>query len=409
MMNDKFGIMGKILIFENFNFFCILKTESRDLLLWLHILNQKYLYLQKIKLTNFKNYESQTIDFSTKVNCIVGLNGMGKTNMLDAIYYLCMCKSHFGISDSYIERHGATFFRVEGHFKKGRKKYQTVAKVIPKEKKKFELNKVPYDTLAEHIGLFPVVMITPFDTELALEGSEVRRKFLDNTLSQLDPIYLKALIQYNRLLKQRNATLKQFGETRKVENSLLDIFDEQMAEPAGLIHQRRQAFSEQFIPIFQAFYKTISNDQETVNYTYRSHLNDNKLADLLKENRQKDIILQRSTIGIHKDDLTFKIETYPLKKYASQGQTKSFILALKLAQYELLRAQKDCAPLLLLDDIFDKLDKQRVTQLLQLLFEKDFGQIFFTDTHENRLSDILTNFNTDFKRFIINEGKLVIR
>ncbi len=366
------------------------------------------MYIQKIKLTNFKNYESQTVDFSTKVNCIVGLNGMGKTNMLDAIYYLCMCKSHFGVSDSYIKKHKEPFFRVEGHFKKGSKNYQTVAKVIPKEKKTFELNKVPYDTLAEHIGLFPVVMITPFDVELALEGSEVRRKFLDNTLSQLDSTYLKALIQYNRLLKQRNATLKQFGENRKVEHSLLDIFDEQMEAPAVLIHEKRKAFSDLFIPIFQEFYKIISNDQESVNYTYRSHLNDNTLVDLLKENRQKDIILQRSTIGIHKDDLIFKIEDFPLKKYASQGQTKSFILALKLAQYELLRKQKDCSPLLLLDDIFDKLDKQRVTQLLQLLFEKDFGQIFFSDTHENRLSDILTNFNKDFKRFILEEGKVVV-
>ncbi len=364
------------------------------------------MYLKKIKLSNFKNYEIQAIEFSTKVNCIVGLNGMGKTNLLDSIYYLCMCKSHFGVSDSYIKKHETTFFRLEGQFKKGKKGYKTVAKVIPKEKKTIELNDVAYDKLAEHIGLFPVVMITPFDSELALEGSEVRRKFLDNTLSQIDPEYLSSLIQYNRLLKQRNATLKKFAENRKVDHSLIDIFDEQMLGPATLIHEKRAAFSEQFIPIFQEFYSIISNGQEQVNYTYRSHLNEHNYAELLKENREKDVILQRSTTGIHKDDLIFKIEKFPLKKYASQGQMKSFILALKLAQYELLRREKDCAPLLLLDDIFDKLDKQRVKQLLQLLFDKDFGQIFFTDTHENRLVDILAQFDTEFKQFIINFGEV---
>jgi len=336
------------------------------------------LYLKKIKLTNFKNYETQTVDFSEKVNCIVGLNGMGKTNLLDAVYYLCMCKSHFGVRDSNIKKHETTFFRLEGQFKKGKKSFKTVAKVIPKEKKIIELNKIAYDKLAEHIGQFPVVMITPFD----------------------------ALIQYNRLLKQRNATLKKFAETRKIDEGLLTIFDEQMKQPAQLIHQKRKAFSVAFIPVFQAFYKIISNDQETVNYTYRSHLNEHEFLALVKENRPKDLILQRSTVGIHKDDLIFKIEGFPLKKYASQGQTKSFILALKLAQYELLRKEKDIAPLLLLDDIFDKLDKQRVTQLLELLFEKEFGQIFFTDTHENRLSDILTKLDTDFKRFIVNFGEI---
>ncbi|MEM6318808.1 MAG: DNA replication and repair protein RecF [Bacteroidota bacterium] len=365
------------------------------------------MFLQKIKLANFKNYESQTIDFSNKINCIVGLNGMGKTNLLDSVYYLCMCKSHFGISDSFIKKHQTDFFRVEGHFRKGKKLLKTVAKVIPKEKKTFELNAVPYERLAEHIGLIPVVMITPYDVELALEGSEVRRKFLDNTLSQLDASYLSALIQYNRILKQRNAALKKMGEVGRVDDSLLDIFDEQLVGPAQLIHQKRKEFSQLFIPLFQNYYKVISGDQESVNYTYRSHLNERTLAELLKENRPKDVVLQRTTVGVHKDDLAFKIEGFPLKKYASQGQMKSFILALKLSQYELLRQQKDCTPLLLLDDIFDKLDKQRVKQLLSLLFENNFGQIFFTDTHENRLTDILKDLNTDFKRFVIESGRVL--
>lgn len=364
------------------------------------------MYLQKIKLSNFKNYELQSVEFSTKVNCIVGLNGMGKTNLLDSIYYICMCKSHFGITDSFVKRHESKFIRIEGQFKKGKKRFKTVAKIIPKEKKEFELNGVVYDKLADHIGTFPVVMITPFDLELVLEGSEIRRKFLDNTLSQIDGEYLNALIQYNRILRQRNATLKKFGESGRVDEGLLDIFDDQLVAPAQLIHEKRTHFSELFIPVFQEYYKIISSDQEQVSYTYRSQLKEQNFKELLKGNRQKDVILQRSTIGVHKDDLQFKIENFPLKKFASQGQTKSFILALKLAQYDLLKKEKNCPPLLLLDDIFDKLDAKRVEHLLKLLFEKDFGQIFFTDTHEDRLSVILDKLEIEHKQFVVKDGEI---
>ena len=331
---------------------------------------------------------------------------MGKTNLLDSIYYLCMCKSHFGTKDAFVLQHEAAFFRLEGHFEKEKKHSKVVAKVIPREKKEIELNGSIYEKLADHIGFFPVVMITPFDAELALEGSEVRRKFLDNTLSQIDAEYLRALLKYNRILRQRNAVLKQFGNTRQIDHKLLDIFDEQMLESTHLIHQKRAAFSEHFIPVFQEYYKLISGNQESVTYTYHSQLSKGNLRDLLRENRQKDVVLQRSNIGIHKDDLIFKIKNFPLKKFASQGQLKSFILALKLAQYELLKKEKNCSPILLLDDIFDKLDKKRVEQLLQLLFEKDFGQIFFTDTHETRLIELLTPLQTDFKQFVIKNGAL---
>jgi DNA replication and repair protein RecF len=332
---------------------------------------------------------------------------MGKTNLLDAVYYLCMCKSHFGVKDNYIKRHQSTFFRLEGHFKKEKKSYKTVAKVIPREKKEFELNDVVYSKLATHIGTFPVVMITPFDIELAMEGSEIRRKFLDNTLSQIDATYLSALMKYNRLLKQRNIALKRMEKMRMVDDGLLDVFDSQLLEPAQLIHQKRAAFNEQFLPIFQEYYAIISKDQEKVSYTYRSQLLEGSLAELLQNNRQKDVLLQRTTVGIHKDDLVFKIEGFPLKKFASQGQLKSFILALKLAQYALLRKEKSCPPLLLLDDIFDKLDRQRAKQLIRLLFERKFGQIFFTDTHKGRLKEILEELNIDFKQFIVKFGEIV--
>lgn len=365
------------------------------------------LYLNEIKLTNFKNYTLQHIEFSPQVNCIVGLNGMGKTNLLDAVYYLCMCKSHFGVSDTVVKQHETSFFRLEGVFVKEKKSFQTVAKVIPKEKKEFECGGVIYEKLADHIGTFPVVMITPFDIELVLEGSEVRRKFMDNTLSQLDPAYLKALMLYNRILRQRNAALKKFGESGSVDHKLLDIFDQQLVAPARLIHEKRKNFCQQFIPLFSQYYKIISNDQEKVDFAYRSALNEKEIEVLLTENRSKDLILQRTSAGLHRDDLNFRIAGYPLKKYASQGQSKSFILSLKLAQYELLKKEKACQPLLLLDDIFDKLDSERVRQLVALLFEKKIGQIFFTDTHENRLADILTRFEVDFRRFIINFGEVL--
>ncbi len=332
---------------------------------------------------------------------------MGKTNLLDAVYYLCMCKSHFGTKDAFVLRHKAPFTRLEGHFRKGKKRFKTVAKIIPKEKKEMELNGSVYNKLADHIGTFPVVMITPFDIELALSGSEVRRKFLDNTLSQIDAGYLTALIKYNRILRQRNAALKKLGATLQTDPKLLDTFDEQMEAPAQLIHQKRAEFSDHFIPVFQEYYQLISDNQESVAYTYRSQLSEDSLRNLLQESRQKDLILQRSSTGIHKDDLLFKIESFPLKKFASQGQLKSYILALKLAQYELVKKEKTCSPILLLDDIFDKLDRKRVAQLLKLLFEKDFGQIFFTDTHETRLTEMLKQLRVSFRRFVIKNGQVV--
>jgi len=331
---------------------------------------------------------------------------MGKTNLLDAIYYLCMCKSNFGIADRLIVQDTTEFFRIEGQFLKEKKPFKVVAKVQPRKKKEIELNGVVHPKLAEHIGLFPVVMITPFDIELAMDGSEVRRKFLDNSLAQIDRVYLNALLQYNRLLRQRNAALKSFSRGN-VDHALLDTLDEQMLTPATTIIEKRTAFCTDFLPIFQDYYKTISNEQEVVDCQYRSQLLSQDLKELLYQNREKDIYLQRSTVGIHKDDLVFLIKEKPLKKFASQGQLKSFILALKLAQYHLVKVRKGNLPILLLDDIFDKLDNNRVQQLLSLLFERNFGQIFFTDTHEKRLLELLQPFGLDPKRFIVKDGVVV--
>lgn len=362
------------------------------------------LHLEKIKLTQFKNYASEELHFSAKLNCFVGKNGMGKTNMLDAIYYLCMCKSSSNLSDRNVLQREADFFRIEGYFKLEEKQRKIVAKVIPGKKKEFEQGDVPYKKLLEHIGLLPVVMIVPDDTDLAKEGSEIRRKFLDNTLSQSDARYLTELVKYNRILKQRNATLKQFAQQRTFDQALINTFNMQMLEPAAYISAQRATFVETFSPVFENYYQIISGRQEMVRCTYKSALIDQDFAALLEQANEKDRILQRTTVGVHKDDLKFFIDEFPVKNFASQGQLKSFVLSMKLAQYDFLKQLKKKKPLLLLDDIFDKLDRSRVEQLISLLINGDFGQVFITDTHEQRIEEIIEGFGTDFKKFIINFG-----
>ncbi len=378
-----------------------------------------FLYLQALKLTNFKNYESQTLSFSKHLNCFVGQNGMGKTNVLDAIYYLCMCKSHFKASDKHLTRHGTDFFRLEGNFVKESvdendtstlKIDKVIAKIQARKRKDFECNLMVYDRLSDHIGRFPVVMIAPDDTLMAMEGSEERRRFLDNTLCQLDNQYLVALIHYNKVLSQRNKLLKQFAETRTFDKILIQTYNAQLLPSAQYIHEKRLAWMTDFEPIFKDYYNKISGEREEVKCVYQSKLLDDSLENLLLDNLEKDRILQRTTVGIHKDDLKFVFNDVLVKQFASQGQLKSYILALKLAQFELLRQQKNSTPILLLDDIFDKLDDSRVEQLLELLItssksDKAFGQIFITDTHENRVTKIVERFNTDFQKFVIVEGK----
>ncbi len=358
----------------------------------------------ELKLVNFKNYEDLRVSFSPQLNCFVGMNGMGKTNLLEAIYYLCMTKSNFGTNDRQMVRQGADFFRIEGNFAEQDK---VVAKVIPGKQKKFERNDVAYDRLLEHIGEIPVVMIVPDDTQLVSEGSEERRRFIDNTLSQLETGYLKMLMTYNKVLKQRNAALKGMGKSGYYDDQLIQAYNGQLLAPADFIYQARKKFIAEFIPVFQRFYRVISNDAEQVAGVYVSKLENDSLENLLRENEQKDRILQRTTAGIHRDDLKFMIGGNPLRKFGSQGQLKSFVLALKLAQFEFLKQQKEKKPLLLLDDIFDKLDRYRVAQLIGLLLDQDFGQIFITDTHENRLEKIVEQYATNYRKFTVENGKII--
>lgn len=371
------------------------------------------MHLQALKVTNFKNYESQTLVLSEHLNCFVGQNGMGKTNLLDAIYYLCMCKSHFKTSDKHIMRHGADFFRIEGNFINQQAEEKptvdkVIAKVQPRKRKDFERNQAVYDKLADHIGRFPVVMIAPDDTLMAMEGSEERRRFLDNTLCQLDNQYLIHLMHYNKVLSQRNKLLKLFAETRNFDEILVQSYDIQLIPAANYIHKKRQEWMTDFEPIFKDYYGQISGKREEVNCIYQSKLLTTDFETLLNDTLEKDRILQRTTTGVHKDDLKFVFNGVPVKQFASQGQLKSYILALKLAQYELLRQQKQIAPILLLDDIFDKLDENRVKQLLELLIQKkEFGQVFITDTHENRVVQIVERFDMDYQKFVVEEGKVI--
>ncbi len=306
--------------------------------------------------------------------------------------------------DRNVLKHGEEFFRLVGHFEK-EKDEKVVAKVIPGVKKEFELNDVQCSKLADHIGRYPIVVIIPDDTQLATEGSETRRRFLDNTLSQLDRTYLMALMDYNKLLKQRNVYLKTTHEHDFNEN-LVNVYDQQMSPPAQLIFEKRKALIELINPYFLEVYKMLSNDHEQVSLSYRSQLNEAKLLDLRVESMEKDRILTRTTTGIHKDELTFKINGKAVKRFASQGQLKSFVLALKLAQYELIRKQKNISPILLLDDIFDKLDERRVESLIALLMNRNFGQIFITDTHKDRASKIIRQFDKEHTEFMISNGTI---
>lgn len=362
------------------------------------------LHLDQLILTEFKNYHYQPIQCHPHINCFVGNNGMGKTNLLDAIYYLCMGKSYFGQTDQYLSNHEADFFRLEGRFTIHDLPEKIVVKAPAGQRKTLERNDVAYTRLSDHVGLIPVVMAAPDDTQLVLDGSEVRRRFIDNTLSQLDNHYLDQLLLYNQVLKQRNALLKQWLESRTFQPDLLTAYDRQLTGPGQYIFEKRTIFLEQFIPILAQSHHLISGQLESVTCEYKSPLQKASMADLLQANLEKDRFTGRTTAGIHRDDLEFMLNEQSTRRFASQGQIKSFLLGLKLAQYQILKQQKDYPPLLLLDDIFDKLDNDRVRQLLTMLLEGDYGQLFITDTDPDRIVDIIRNTGKEASRFYIKNG-----
>jgi DNA replication and repair protein RecF len=365
------------------------------------------LILQRLKITQFKNYEQQSFEFSPRMNCLTGLNGMGKTNVLDAIHYLCLSRNHSGLPDKSLVRQGESFFRLEGHFEDPDGAPQkVVVKYQGPQKKVFERNDVPVTRLTDFVGHFPVVMIAPDDVSLVQEGSEERRRFLDATLSQMSAEYLQYLLTYNQLLKQRNALLKSFAQERRFDATLLEALDLQMLRPAAHIYAARTRLVEALAPLFSEAYAAISDSREQVSLAYDADQHTQDMAALLEQNRDKDRLLERTSAGPHRDDLELGMDGLPVRKFASQGQLKSYLLAMRLAQYALLRQEKQQAPLLLLDDIFDKLDEQRVRQLIQWLLGGAYGQIFITDTQRARMETIIHAFPGDYALFEIKNGKV---
>ena len=367
----------------------------------------RFMYLKKLSLLNFKNYEEAQLTFSEDVNAFVGGNGEGKTNLLDAIHYLSMCKSYFNPIDVQNMKHQCEFFLLQGIFINGNKEENIYCGLKKNQRKIFKRNQKEYERLADHIGLLPVVMISPTDTGLITEGSEERRKFIDSIISQFDKTYLDDLISYNRVVSHRNALLKQFAQARKFDEASLDIWDDQMIELGEKIYAKRLDFVNQFLPIFRDYYKFISLDREEVSVFYESHLHKGNFRDVLKGVLEKDRIMQFTTAGIHKDELVFTIEGHPVKRFASQGQQKSFLIALKLAQFDFIKEIKKMKPILLLDDIFDKLDNLRVKRLMELVSKDNFGQIFITDAHPERVTRVFEEINVEVKLFNVQKGSIV--
>ncbi|MEA3477864.1 MAG: DNA replication/repair protein RecF [Bacteroidota bacterium] len=362
------------------------------------------MFLQKLTLANFKNYPAAELQMSPKINCFIGNNGVGKTNLLDAIHYLSFCKSYFNAVDSQNVRHDESFFAIHGMYHKNGDKTDLISCVQKlNHKKQFKLNRKDYERLADHIGLFPLVMISPYDRDLINEGSDIRRKFLDAVISQFDKNYLYDLINYNKALTQRNSLLRQFSENHFFDPDLLDIWNEQMKPLANNIYQQRKAFIKDFIPIFQDYFDFISGGKEQVSIKYISHLDEENIDDLFSSSLEKDRALRYTSAGIHKDDLEFRIFDYPIKKFGSQGQQKSFVIAIKLAQFEYTKIIKGFKPILLFDDIFDKLDDNRVEQLIALVSKNSFGQVFITDTQRHRIEHIFNTVDIDHKIFEIKD------
>lgn len=363
------------------------------------------MHIQKLSLVNFKNFEEANLLLHNKLNCFVGNNGEGKTNLLDAIYYLCMCKSYFNSTDLYSIRFDDEYMLLQGDFVRDTKTEELSCGLHRSKKKQFRRNKKEYTKLSEHIGLFPVVMVSPSDIELISGGSEERRKYMNGVIAQYDRNYLENQINYNKILIQRNRLLKNIGQ-KGVADDLLDIFDEQLIGLCNEIYKVRSKFIERFTPVFNKYYQLISGGNEVVELIYQSKLNDNDFGKLLRESREKDLLLQYTTVGIHKDDLVLNLNGAHIKNVGSQGQQKTYLVSLKLAQFDFLKEVNTILPLLMLDDIFDKFDSNRVRQILKLVADQSFGQIFITHTSLDRMTDILDDLKIDHKLFLVSKGSV---
>jgi len=357
------------------------------------------MYLKKIALVNYKNFDSETFDFDAKINCFVGNNGVGKTNALDAIYQLAFTKGYFNSIAVQNIQHDKDFFLIEGVFDIHDKEELISCSIKKGLKKVVKRNGKEYEKLSEHIGLIPLVIVSPNDTNLIVEGSAIRRKFMDSVIAQSDKVYLNHLIAYNKVLSQRNSLLKYFALNHTFDQLNIDIYNKQLIEFGQPIYEKRKLFFEKFTPIFKERYRHISGEVEKVDLLYKTQLDSLEFEDLLVNNIEKDRILQYTSVGIHRDDLLYTIDGYPIKKFGSQGQQKSYLVALKLAEFDFVKIQSNLTPILLLDDIFDKLDEKRVSKIIALVNDDNFGQLFISDTHADRTEKVIKKTKQPYKMF----------
>ena len=357
------------------------------------------MFLKRISLLNYKNFSEATFELDAKINCFVGKNGIGKTNILDAIYHLANGKSYFNPLAVQNIKHNEEFFVVDGEFEKNERSEQILCSLKKGQKKILKRNGKIYEKFSDHVGFIPLVIISPADSDLIIEGSETRRKFIDSVISQLDSSYLQQLIQYQKIISQRNALLKYFALNHVFETDTLSIYNEQLNVLGQAIFEKRQKFLVDFIPIFNNYHREISNKAETVQLVYQSDLFEKGMLTLLEENINKDRALHYTSVGVHKDDLLFEIDNYPIKKFGSQGQQKSFLIALKLAQFDFVKRQSGEKPILLFDDIFDKLDEFRVSKIIEMVNNEEFGQLFISDTHPERTENIVKTTHQSYRIF----------
>jgi len=363
------------------------------------------MYLETLRLLNFKNYQNIAFNFNQEINCLVGENGVGKTNLLDAIYYLSLTKSFFNTSDSQLILHEESYFSILGNFLKDDSNYKVKCTAQLNNKKSVSINDKVYDKIKDHIGIFPVVLISPNDTDIIRGVSDNRRKFIDGVISQLNKVYLNNLIRYNHALKQRNALLKRTDDIAHLELDLINSFDQILLKSGKSIHEARKKFTAKLIPILKRLYTDISDHKENIDIIYQSDLKANDFKNLLSESLNHDVLLGRTSKGIHKDDYKLEIDGYPMKRFASQGQQKSLIVSLKIAQFEILREENGYKPILLMDDVFDKLDDRRIEKIMNLVAGHTFGQIFVTDARPERTLSIFESVQSDISIYHIHDGK----
>ncbi len=355
------------------------------------------MYLKEIQLINFKNYEDSRYAFIPGLNAISGKNGIGKTNLLDAVHYLSMCKSYYSATEQQNIRHGSEFFALHGRFDTDGVEVKVSCVQQRNQRKIFKINQKEYERLADHIGCFPSVMISPYDQDYIQGGSESRRRYFDSVISQYDRAYLDWLMQYNKILLQRNTLLKQSYERSSLNASDFEVWDDRLVFFGEQIHAARHRFLDEFVPVFLQYFRNVADEGELAGIRYESTLDDRPLAAQLQDSLSRDYYSGHTSAGIHKDDFLFLTNDYPVKKFSSQGQQKTFLIALKLAQFEYIKNVKKQKPLLLLDDVFDKLDVRRVQCLTHLVSQDQFGQVFLTDTHPERLSEVCTAAGVDYR------------